>query len=169
LIQIKLAASVKIRSGCGIFNATNPEMIAPAVYKDTWLPTFLSIVIGFQTRQQPVRARALLLLKSAGSNCRKTESRPLRRLLHPAVLLSERPLAADATLRIGLELELAHRQTMKKHPLVAVRPSSIHGQGVFALRDIPWGVKIIQYCGELISDKEANRRLDRGADGIFDL
>jgi hypothetical protein len=58
---------------------------------------------------------------------------------------------------------------MKKHPLVAVRPSSIHGQGVFALRNIPWGVKIIQYSGELISDKEANRRIARGADGIFEL
>jgi uncharacterized protein len=58
---------------------------------------------------------------------------------------------------------------MKKHPLVAVRPSSIHGQGVFALRNIPWGDKIIQYNGELISDKEANRRIDGGADGIFEL
>jgi hypothetical protein len=58
---------------------------------------------------------------------------------------------------------------MKKHPLVAVRPSSIHGQGVFALRNIPWGLKIIQYSGELISDKEANRRIARGADGIFEL
>jgi SET domain-containing protein len=58
---------------------------------------------------------------------------------------------------------------MKKHPLVTVRPSSIHGQGLFALRDIPWGVKIIRYSGELINDREANGRIDDGADGIFEL
>jgi SET domain-containing protein len=58
---------------------------------------------------------------------------------------------------------------MKKHPLVAVRPSSIHRQGLFALKDIPWGVKIIQYSGELINDAEANDRIDHGADAIFEL
>ena len=58
---------------------------------------------------------------------------------------------------------------MRKHPLLAVRPSSIHGQGLFALQDIPWGVKIIQYSGEQISDAEANNRIDRGADAIFEL
>jgi SET domain-containing protein len=58
---------------------------------------------------------------------------------------------------------------MKKHPLVAVRPSSIHGQGLFAIRDIPWGVKIIQYSGEHINDAEAEDRIDAGADAIFEL
>jgi SET domain-containing protein len=58
---------------------------------------------------------------------------------------------------------------MKKHPLVAVRPSPLHGQGLFALKDIPWGVKIIRYSGELINDREANRRIDNDADGIFEL
>jgi uncharacterized protein len=58
---------------------------------------------------------------------------------------------------------------MKKHPLVAIRRSSIHGQGLFALRDIPWGAKIIQYSGERINDVEANNRIDRGADAIFEL
>ena len=58
---------------------------------------------------------------------------------------------------------------MKKHPLVAVRPSSIHGQGLFALRDIPWGRKIIQYSGEHINDVEADDRIDHGADAIFEL
>jgi SET domain-containing protein len=58
---------------------------------------------------------------------------------------------------------------MKKHPLVAVRPSPIHGKGLFALRDIRWGVKIIQYSGEFVNDKEADRRIDQGADGIFEL
>lgn len=45
---------------------------------------------------------------------------------------------------------------MNKHPLVAVGPSSIHGQGLFALQDIPWDVNIIQYSGEHINDAEAN-------------
>ena len=58
---------------------------------------------------------------------------------------------------------------MKKHPLVAVRPSSIHGQGLFAIRDISWGVKIIQYSGEHINDAEAEDRIDAGADAIFEL
>jgi uncharacterized protein len=58
---------------------------------------------------------------------------------------------------------------MKKHPLLAVRSSPLHGQGLFALKDIPWGVKIIQYSGEPINDREANHRIDRGADGIFEL
>ncbi|HUE10074.1 MAG TPA: SET domain-containing protein-lysine N-methyltransferase [Steroidobacteraceae bacterium] len=58
---------------------------------------------------------------------------------------------------------------MKKHPLVAVRPSSIHGRGLFARRNISWGVRIIRYSGERINDAEANRRIDRGADGIFEL
>jgi SET domain-containing protein len=58
---------------------------------------------------------------------------------------------------------------MKKHHLVAMRCSSIHGQGLFALRDIPWGVKIIQYSGERINDAEANDRIDSGADAIFEL
>ena len=58
---------------------------------------------------------------------------------------------------------------MRKHLLVAIRPSSIHGQGLFALRYIPWGVKIIQYSGEEINDAEANNRIDRGADAIFEL
>ena len=58
---------------------------------------------------------------------------------------------------------------MKKHPLVAIQRSPIHGQGLFALQDIPWGLKIIQYSGEHISDAEANNRIDRGADAIFEL
>jgi|SRR5579862_1580271 len=58
---------------------------------------------------------------------------------------------------------------MRKQPLVAVRPSSIHGKGLFALQDIPWGVKIVQYSGEYIDNTEANDRIDRGADAIFEL
>jgi SET domain-containing protein len=44
---------------------------------------------------------------------------------------------------------------------LAVRKSAIHGRGVFALRAIPKGTRIIEYKGKLISDKEADRRYGR--------
>jgi len=43
-------------------------------------------------------------------------------------------------------------------PLYAVRNSRIHGRGVFAARKIPAGTQIIEYGGERITWKEANRR-----------
>ena len=44
---------------------------------------------------------------------------------------------------------------------IAVRSSPIHGRGVFALRKIPKGTRIIEYKGQLITDKEADRRYSR--------
>lgn len=41
---------------------------------------------------------------------------------------------------------------------IQVRRSGVHGKGVFALQDIPEGEKIIEYVGEIISWKEADRR-----------
>ena len=49
----------------------------------------------------------------------------------------------------------------KKRRRVVVRNSSIHGRGVFALRRIPKGTRIIEYKGKLITDKEADRRYSR--------
>jgi len=49
----------------------------------------------------------------------------------------------------------------KKHRRIVVRNSSIHGRGVFALRRIPKGTRIIEYKGKLITDKEADRRYSR--------
>jgi SET domain-containing protein len=43
----------------------------------------------------------------------------------------------------------------------AVRKSSIHGRGVFALAHIPKRTRIIEYKGELISDAEADRRYSK--------
>ena len=54
------------------------------------------------------------------------------------------------------------------YPLV-VKPSRIAGRGVFAVKDIPWGAKIIRYQGALIDDKEAERRVAKGATGIMEL
>ena len=39
-----------------------------------------------------------------------------------------------------------------------VRRSSIHSQGVFALRDIPPGTRILEYTGEKIGKRESERR-----------
>jgi hypothetical protein len=41
---------------------------------------------------------------------------------------------------------------------IQVRRSGVHGKGVFALRPIPAGTRIIEYKGELISWPEALRR-----------
>src|SRR5437762_11082024 len=41
---------------------------------------------------------------------------------------------------------------------IQVRRSGVHGKGVFALRDIPAGETLIEYVGEIISWKEADRR-----------
>ena len=41
---------------------------------------------------------------------------------------------------------------------IEVRRSGVHGQGVFALVDIPKGERIIEYLGEIISWEEAQRR-----------
>ena len=48
-----------------------------------------------------------------------------------------------------------------KRRRIAVHNSPIHGRGVFALRRIPKGVRIIEYKGKLISDKAADRRYSR--------
>ena len=41
---------------------------------------------------------------------------------------------------------------------IQVRRSGVHGKGVFALQDIPEGETIIEYVGEIIGWKEADRR-----------
>jgi uncharacterized protein len=54
------------------------------------------------------------------------------------------------------------------YPLV-VKKSRIEGEGVFARKAIPWGVKIIEYRGALISDAEAAKRAANGATAIMEL
>jgi SET domain-containing protein len=65
------------------------------------------------------------------------------------------------------------------HPLLEIRRSGIHGYGVFARATIKRGVRLIEYVGEKITKKEAERRAyrqmarsDKHGDGavyIFDL
>jgi SET domain-containing protein len=41
---------------------------------------------------------------------------------------------------------------------IIVRRSGIHGKGVFALADIPKGTRLMEYIGERITHREADRR-----------
>jgi SET domain-containing protein len=52
-------------------------------------------------------------------------------------------------------------ETGNKRRRIAVRNSRIHGRGVFALKRIPKGVRIIEYKGKLITDEEADPRYRR--------
>jgi uncharacterized protein len=45
-------------------------------------------------------------------------------------------------------------------PLIEVRPSPLHGRGVFALRRIAKGARVLEYLGERISHAEADRRYE---------
>lgn len=45
-------------------------------------------------------------------------------------------------------------------PLIEVRTSPLHGLGVFALRPIEAGTRVIEYLGERISHEEADRRYE---------
>src|SRR3979411_1547429 len=45
-----------------------------------------------------------------------------------------------------------------REPLYVVRSSHIHGRGVFALRYIRKGTRILEYTGERIDNDEADRR-----------
>ncbi|MCF7910170.1 SET domain-containing protein-lysine N-methyltransferase [Candidatus Pacearchaeota archaeon] len=68
----------------------------------------------------------------------------------------------------------------KKSDFVEVKISKIHGKGLFAIKDIPKDTEIIQYGGEKISKKEAEKRIykkyneaekdsSKGENYIFDL
>jgi uncharacterized protein len=46
----------------------------------------------------------------------------------------------------------------RRAPLIEVRRSRVHGRGVFALRRIRKGTRVIEYLGERISHRVADRR-----------
>src|SRR6266852_843859 len=56
-----------------------------------------------------------------------------------------------------------------EHMTLVVKKSPLHGKGLFASKDIPWGFKIIEYKGQLVSDALARKRIAEGADCIFEL
>jgi len=45
-------------------------------------------------------------------------------------------------------------------PALEVRPSGLHGLGVFALAPIRRGTRVLEYLGERVSHQEADRRYD---------
>jgi uncharacterized protein len=49
------------------------------------------------------------------------------------------------------------------------KTSRIAGEGVFAMEEIPWGMKIVEFTGALIDDLEAERRAQAGASAIMEL
>ncbi|MBL8012525.1 MAG: SET domain-containing protein-lysine N-methyltransferase [Candidatus Omnitrophica bacterium] len=51
--------------------------------------------------------------------------------------------------------------TSTKSPYITKRRSSIHGYGVYARCDIVKGTQIIEYVGEKITKREAEKRADR--------
>jgi SET domain-containing protein len=46
----------------------------------------------------------------------------------------------------------------KKKYRTAIQPSKIHGFGLFAMEPIPWGVRVLEYVGEKIGEREFQRR-----------
>lgn len=48
--------------------------------------------------------------------------------------------------------------TQKKQPWHIVRQSPLHGNGIFAARDIPAGTRIIEYTGTRITPEQADER-----------
>ena len=50
------------------------------------------------------------------------------------------------------------RTTATRKPKYVVRTSGVHGRGVYAGRDLPKGERVIEYQGEVISTREADRR-----------
>lgn len=55
----------------------------------------------------------------------------------------------------------------KPSPLIVVRHSKIHGNGVFAARKIAQGTQIIEYQGERITQREADRRSGQDPENPF--
>lgn len=49
---------------------------------------------------------------------------------------------------------------MAPEPLFEVRHSPVHGRGAFALRRIRKGTRIVEYLGERVSHREADRRYE---------
>lgn len=49
---------------------------------------------------------------------------------------------------------------MTPQPLFEVRGSPVHGLGAFALRRIPKGTRVVEYLGERVSHREADRRYE---------
>jgi uncharacterized protein len=54
--------------------------------------------------------------------------------------------------------QTAKKSSASRRPKISVRNSRIHGRGVYAARRIAKGERVIEYKGEIITWKEADRR-----------
>jgi SET domain-containing protein len=52
------------------------------------------------------------------------------------------------------------KKSLRRKPLIKVRHSPIHGHGVFALRRIRKGTRVIEYLGDRVSHKIADQRYE---------
>ena len=52
------------------------------------------------------------------------------------------------------------KRAARRAPYFAVRRSRVHGRGAFALRRIRKGTRIVEYLGERVSHREADRRYE---------
>ena len=52
------------------------------------------------------------------------------------------------------------KRAPRRAPYFAVRRSRVHGRGAFALRRIRKGTRIVEYLGERVSHREADRRYE---------
>lgn len=57
--------------------------------------------------------------------------------------------------------------TQKKQPWHIVRQSPLHGNGIFAARDIPAGTRILEYTGARITPEQADERHPANPDDPF--
>jgi len=61
----------------------------------------------------------------------------------------------------------AASSTGQSRPAIIVRHSTVHGNGVFATRKIPAGEFVIEYTGERITQKQADKRAGTDPDNPF--
>jgi SET domain-containing protein len=84
--------------------------------------------------------------------------------VHDSTVKRRTPKKAKSTSRRRATLEAPHVPTAKlanmKSRFFDVRHSEIQGRGAFASRKIRKGQRIIEYCGERISNEEADSRYD---------
>ena len=84
----------------------------------------------------------------------------------PVASLSKKPLKKPA--KKPAKKKVARKAGLPRietSPLIEARDSAIHGKGVYAVKPIKKGTRIIEYIGERISHAEADRRYERkGAD-----
>jgi len=67
---------------------------------------------------------------------------------------------AKAKTRVRAKTKATAKRASPSNKWVIVRKSKVHGNGCFARCDIPKGTRIIEYLGDRISHKEADRRYE---------